>query len=177
MQNRESCKMLSIGGCKKSLHPQKAPGSIFNEYSIKAEKSNPPFFLFCWTLTNAQTRLAAPSFAENKTRVTLRYNLPHLQCKVFQNHLCRLADSAITVEHSTEEWNLLYLSVSILWIWQNHSAVKSGMGAVVIPILQIFFHGKTELMFVGKDNSVQALCLYCPVKVFYPWIYHRHKWR
>ena len=64
--------MPSTGGCKNSLHPQKAPESAFDKYSINAGKSNPQVSLFCRTPTNAQKRLSVPSFAEIGTRVALR---------------------------------------------------------------------------------------------------------
>jgi hypothetical protein len=64
--------MPSTGGCKKSFHPQKAPRSTFDKYSIKAGKSNQQFSVFCRTPTNAQKRLSVPSFAKIGTRVALR---------------------------------------------------------------------------------------------------------
>ena len=62
----------STGGCKNSFHPQNAPESAFDKYSINAGKSNQQFSLFCGTPTNAQKRLSVPSFAEIGTRVALR---------------------------------------------------------------------------------------------------------
>ena len=64
--------MPSTGGCKKSFHPQKAPRSAFDKYSIKAGKSNQQFSVFCRTPTNAQKRLSVPRFAKIGTRVALR---------------------------------------------------------------------------------------------------------
>ena len=64
--------MPSTGGCKNSLHPQKAPESTFDKYSINAGKSNQQIYLFCGTPTNAQKRLSVPSFTEIRTRVALR---------------------------------------------------------------------------------------------------------
>ena len=64
--------MSSTGGCKNSFHPQKAPESALDKYSINAEKSNPQFSVFCRTPTNAQKWLSVPSFAEIGTRVALR---------------------------------------------------------------------------------------------------------
>ena len=74
----KSCRIMQclnfchIGGCKNSFHPQKAPESAFDKYSINAEKSNPQFSIFCQTPTNAQKRLSVPSFAGIGTRVALR---------------------------------------------------------------------------------------------------------
>ncbi len=64
--------MPSTGGGKNSFHPQKARGSAFDKYSIKAGKSNQQLYLFCGTPTNAQKRLSVPSFAEIGTRIALR---------------------------------------------------------------------------------------------------------
>ena len=51
----------------------------------------------------------------------------------------------------------LEFPVSILSVWQNHIAIESGVEAVVVPIFQVFFHGKPQLLFIGKDDFVQAL--------------------
>ena len=64
--------MPFTGGCKNSFHPQKAPESAFDKYSINAGKSNQQFSVFCLTPINAQKRLSVPSFAEIGTRVALR---------------------------------------------------------------------------------------------------------
>ena len=81
------------------------------------------------------------------------------------------------MEQTAEERNLLYLSVSVLRIWQYHSAIESGVGAVVIPVFPIFFDSKPQLPFIGKDDLVQALCFDCPDKGFHPGVHHRSKWR
>ena len=94
----------------------------------------------------------------NYSRKLVLFLIYFRQNKEIWADLWCLLYSAISVEQTTEERNLLYFSVCILRIWQYHSAIKSGMRSVVIPILQIFFHGKTKLIFIGKDNSVQALC-------------------
>ena len=39
--------------------------------------------------------------------------------------------------------------------------------------LQIFFHDKPEQQFIGKYNSVQALCFDCPYKIFHTGIHRR----
>ena len=62
-------------------------------------------------------------------------------------------------------------------IWQYHISVESSVGAVVVPVFQVFFDGKPELPLIGKDDLVQALCLYCPDKVFHPGVHHRSKQR
>ena len=38
-------------------------------------------------------------------------------------------------------------------------------GAVVVPVFQVFFDSNPQLPFIGKDDFVKALCLYCPDKV------------
>ena len=81
------------------------------------------------------------------------------------------------MEQTTEERNLLYLTVSILRIWQYHSATKSGMGTIVIPILQIFINRNAELMLIGENYFVKALCFDCPDEVFHSGVHHRGKWR
>ena len=84
---------------------------------------------------------------------------------------------AVAVEQTAEERNLLYFSVCVLSVWQNHISVESSVGAVVVPVFQVFFDGKPELPLIGKDDLVQALCLYCPYKIFHTGVHHRGKWR
>ena len=75
-------------------------------------------------------------FYQNRDRRCPAADLCHL---VRYNGICAelrcLLFPPITVEQATEERNLLYFTVCILRIRQNHSTIKSGMGAVVIPIL------------------------------------------
>ena len=97
------------------------------------------------------------AFSEIKTQVVQWRFIATQYVGIDCAELRGLPNSSITMEQTAEERNLLYLSVSVPRIRQHHSAIKSGMGTVVIPILQIFFHGKTKLIFIGKDNSVQVL--------------------
>ena len=88
-----------------------------------------------------------------------------------------LLHAAVAMKQTTKKWNLLDFAVCILRIRQHHSAIKSGVGAVVIPILQIFLYGKPELPFIGKNNLIQTFSLYCSVEIFYSGVHHRHEWR
>ena len=110
-----------------------------------------------------------PSFARIGTGVALRLSFATwCVVKVIVGELRCLLYPAITMEQTAEERNLLYLSVSVLRIWQYHSAIEPCVGGVVIPVFQVFFDGKPELMFVGEDYFVKAFSFDCPDEVFHP---------
>ena len=126
----------------------------------------------------AQKWLFVPSFFRIGIGATLRLIFATwCVAKGIVRKLRCLPDSAVAVEQTAEEGNLLNFAGSILSVWQNHIAVKPCVGAIVIPVFQVFFHGKSQLPFIGKYDIVQALCLYCPDKVFHPRVHHRSKWR
>ena len=58
--------------------------------------------------------------------------------------------TAVAVEQTSEEWNLLNFAACILLVWQNYISVEPSVGAVEVPVFQVFFNCKPQLLFVGK---------------------------
>lgn len=80
---------------------------------------------------------------------------------------------SIPAEQTFQKRNLNDPPVGILFIRFDHFAAKSGMGAIMVPILQKFIDGKMELFWRAKYDLVQTFQFQCTDKIFHPTVHIR----